>query len=518
MKKTLLSLAVCAMMAGSAEAALYLIGQPDGGEWSPMQGIPMEEVDGGWKWTGVVQEWEYFAFATQLIDTNDWDTFNANYRISPDTDINGAQAISGEYPMHLGNPEGSLHGAGTEVTYFVKEVDGAYTLTVTENSNEVLYMVGNFEDYIWSPSSGVRMTKVEDGWEWSGYMGEENYFAFATALVNPADYDEDTNLWTIFNEQYRLSPVVQDLEGDRDVVAEPGEYGLRFGTPEGAFHGIGSEVKYFVKLQDGTYTLTVTDNSGPGVVIPSDAVWGVVGEFNAWGEQPDAQMTEVSPGVWKATLTDFSGDFKFRADNAWEYNFGPSYPVSIECDRVYAIDFSIENFNIPEKVEQVTFVLDINRRTLNVYGLSNETLMLVGNFSEWSFNPAYTFEKTGDEVYELKIENFEGGSEFKISSEGWKEYYTTGVADMAAGQTYPLAPSDGMNMSFDKAYSDLTLILNIADGVLTIKDNTGGSVQIAEIDGAKVRYYNLQGSEVSNPSGGIFIRVLNGKAEKVSIR
>lgn len=516
MKKALLSLAACAMIAGTANATIYLIGQPNGQEWSPMIGTPMEEVDGGWKWTGVVEEWEYFAFATQLIDENDWDTFNAKFRISPN--INGAEAVNGEYAMHLGNPEGAMHGVGTEVTYFLKEVDGAYTLTVTENPADILYMVGEVGDNVWSPSAGVRMKKVQGGWEWSGNMGENNYFAFATNLVNPADYDEDTNLWTIFNENYRLSPVVDDLEGERDVQAVTGEYGLRFGTPEGAFHGTGCDVKYFVKVVDGVYTLTVTEDRGPVIEIPSDAVWSVVGDFNSWGGDPDTEMTQIQPGVWKATMTDFSGGFKFRANNAWDFNLGGTYGFEMEYDLVYNVELDGFNFNLPEKVEKVTFILNVNNMSLLVTGVSDETLMLVGNFTDWGFDSANTFTKTSDEVYELKVENIQADAEFKISNDGWKEYYTTGVSDMMAGMSYPLVGSGGSNMGMDKEYADVTLILNLEEGVLSIKDNTGGSVESVGFDAGNARYFNMQGYEVKNPSNGIFIRVINGKSEKVTLK
>ena len=86
MKKSLISMSACTMLAGSAHAALYLVGQPAPGGWSPQHGIEMTEVDGGYKWTGTVGANDYFAFATQLLDSDDWNTFNSTYRLSPATD------------------------------------------------------------------------------------------------------------------------------------------------------------------------------------------------------------------------------------------------------------------------------------------------------------------------------------------------------------------------------------------------------------------------------------------------
>lgn len=96
------------MLAGSANA-MYLVGDP-AGAWNPTKGIEMTQVENGWQWKGTITGNQYFAFATQLCATENWDEFNDNYRISPDE--NNTIAKSGEYPMHIGRPDTSFRGDG----------------------------------------------------------------------------------------------------------------------------------------------------------------------------------------------------------------------------------------------------------------------------------------------------------------------------------------------------------------------------------------------------------------------
>lgn len=387
MKKSLLALAACAMMAGTTDAALYLVGQP-AGEWSPMVGIEMEEVDGGYKWTGTVASDEYFAFATQLLESNDWDTFNAEYRLSPEA--NGTVASDGEYALHFGAPDAAFRGMGDEeVTYFVKEVDGVYTLTV----------------------SGA---------------GE---------------------------------------------------------APE-----------------------------------PTNDTWAVIGAFNGWAE--DYPMTQIREGVWKATMYNFSGDFKFRANGAWELNYGVATDdvLEIEVDGDYEVALNGCNFNIPEEVEEVVFELDVNNKTLTVDGLTPSMLALRGSFIDWEFEWSYLFQEVETDVYMLYLDGVDSDWQFKIADQDWKEIYTTSVPDMKAGEIYPIDPDNAANMGVDNVYTEVTMVLNLEDGYFCFYGEVGTGVATAEIADGKARYFNLQGCEVSNPSNGVFIRVVNGKSEKITVK
>lgn len=40
---------------------------------------------------------------------------------------------------------------------------------------------------------------------------------------------------------------------------------------------------------------------------------------------------------------------------------------------------------------------------------------------------------------------------------------------------------------------------------------------VSDPDQSRVVYYNLQGNRVENPSGGTFIRISNGRSEKIHL-
>ncbi|MBD5264149.1 MAG: leucine-rich repeat protein [Bacteroides sp.] len=140
MKKFLLAVAACAIVAGSADAQLYLIGEPAGG-WSPQKGIELEKNDYyTYKWTGTIGASEYFAFATNLLDSDDWDKFNDSYRLSPETDQ--LEAKSGEYALHSGKPDNAFKGNGINSTYYVNwnsYLNNGSILVVPKGSREFDY-------------------------------------------------------------------------------------------------------------------------------------------------------------------------------------------------------------------------------------------------------------------------------------------------------------------------------------------------------------------------------------------
>lgn len=390
MKKSLLAFGACALMSAfAADAAVYLVGDP-AGSWSPQVGIEMEAADGGYKWTGTVGADQWFAFATQLLDSDDWGTFNSTYRLNPQ--VNGTVASVGDYALEVGGADRAFKGNGAEVTYFVKEEGGAYTLTVTELSE----------------------------------------------------------------------------------------------VPE-----------------------------------PEKQIWGVVGSFNEWGGSPDFHMTEIRDGVWKATLYDFSGEFKFRANSSWDFNYGSdSFDVTaVEEDGDFGIALNGGNFNIPEEVEEVILLLDLNEQKLTVDGLTPSFLALRGSFIDWNFEWSYLFQEVDDDVYMLYLDGVEKDWQFKIADQDWAEEYTTDILDMKADEMYELKPGAGLgNMGVDNDYTDVTMFFNLEEGLFWFYGEVATGVAASEIANGKARYFNLQGVEVENPADGIFIRVRNGRSEKITVK
>ncbi|MDY0779483.1 SusE domain-containing protein [Tenacibaculum sp. IB213877] len=79
---------------------------------------------------------------------------------------------------------------------------------------------------------------------------------------------------------------------------------------------------------NGIYIVTVDLNNNLYTLEEIDNVWGLVGSaYNDWGATPDAQFTrdwsQPNDEIWilkDVTLLD--GEYKFRANNAWDVNYG----------------------------------------------------------------------------------------------------------------------------------------------------------------------------------------------------
>lgn len=81
---------------------------------------------------------------------------------------------------------------------------------------------------------------------------------------------------------------------------------------------------------------------------------------------------------------------------------------------------------------------------------------------------------------------------------------------------------EGYTISWADKYSNFSVALSPANNLLPIMYIVGGSSSIDNINSDSVAaeegtpiYYNLQGARVDNPSNGVYIRVINNKAEKV---
>ena len=74
--------------------------------------------------------------------------------------------------------------------------------------------------------------------------------------------------------------------------------------------------------------------------------------------------------------------------------------------------------------------------------------------------------------------------------------------DASAANSWKLAAGTYL---FTIDFESKTVRVDLSDGV--------ENIEVTEEE--EVEYYNLQGVKVANPSNGVYIRVINGKATKV---
>lgn len=336
MKKALLAFAAAAMMAGSANA-MYLIGEP-AGNWSPTVGIEMAEVEGGWQWKGSISTDTYFAFATNLIDTEDWGTFNSTYRLSPDA--NGTQAVEGEYALHLGGQDAAFRGCGTECTLTVLKTGDTYKLNVAVHGevippveeDETWGLIGDFNSW----GADEAMTELSGG-IWTVNIAEINGgFKFRKNGRWDVDFGGDGPFTVENNGQY---PIAQG--------------GNNFNITDG------KNVTMFLDLN--SRLLTTKFNVGAATHL------ALRGDVNSWGWEPMYCFTETeAEGIYTLTVPaiESGSELKIANDN-WSVQY-TTQKIDMVANQEYELtvnDGSSSNMAFAQSYANVVLTIDTNKNT-----------------------------------------------------------------------------------------------------------------------------------------------------------
>lgn len=380
---------------------------------------------------------------------------------------------------------------------------------------DAMYLIGEPAG-AWDPSVGIEMEQNEDGsWSWSGEIGSSQYFGFATELGESGD-------WATFNSLYRLNPSTGD-----GTVAEPGMHDLVLGGMDGAFRGCGAPVTLTVSNLGDTYQLEVVAEGEVPPTPPADEQWSLIGAFNGWDGDVPMVRSEENGNVWSVTMDQLEGEFKFRCNADWAVNFGYAGDdvVLIESDCELPMMRDGYNFSIAPATD-VTLTIDVAEGTLSVSGMATapqepRILGLVGSMNDWAWEWSYMLMENieGSNVYTLWLDALAMDWEFKIVSYDGTEEFSCNDMMMMADQLYMLDSNPG-NMKAGADYTDVFMTLDLNEGTLSFTGTQVGDVSVKGIEAADADavYYNMQGVRVENPENGIFVRVANGRASKVSLK
>ena len=328
MKKTLtffLALAV-SLLTLQASAQMFIVGDGPFGGWNPAGGVRMNaKADGTYNLTTTISGTVYFVFAdNQASSTDDWDTFNNNYRYGPngtdqavsanDTWISTQKSSAGAY---------YFTGNGTSYTFTFDTINKRFRIFNESGGEPVnpvtghLYILGEAEGNSWDPSHGVEMTttdgnvftsQVTFNGEWSEEDASVSYFSFTTKL---SDSSED---WASI-QSYRLTPV---SEGNYWVTSST----LGQTIPLNQF---GENVDVAFRIPAGTYTITVNVNDHTCVITRDGGGGPVAGK--GWPAMYGGVMLQgfywdsYKATRW-STLTDEAQELGQYFDVMWVPNSG----------------------------------------------------------------------------------------------------------------------------------------------------------------------------------------------------
>ena len=328
MKKTFtffLALAV-SLLTLQASAQMFIVGDGPFGGWNPAGGVRMNaKADGTYNLTTTISGTVYFVFAdNQASSTDDWDTFNNNYRYGP----NGTdQAVSANdtWIATQKSSAGAYYftGNGTSYTFTFDTINKRFRIFNESGGGPVnpvtghLYILGEAEGNSWDPSHGVEMTttdgnvftsQVTFNGEWSEEDASVSYFSFTTKLSASS---ED---WASI-QSYRLTPV---SEGNYWVTSST----LGQTIPLNQF---GENIDVAFRIPAGTYTITVNVNDHTCVITRDGGGGPVAGK--GWPAMYGGVMLQgfywdsYKATRW-STLTDEAQELGQYFDVMWVPNSG----------------------------------------------------------------------------------------------------------------------------------------------------------------------------------------------------
>lgn len=302
-----LSFLLVAMLAFSARAELYIIGQVDGTSWNYAGvGLPLtQSVAAASVYTGDFHITGYFGIINNNEATS-WDDLNNNYRYGPTT---GDGTVPTSEPSAIKLGTGDAWNIGTAGEYTVTVDIEALTIKVEAKSTDPepepvegdCFLIGEVNGKSWAYNDGVALEvgPVEGVYIGDVTFNDNAYFSVATSLSATG--------WTDLNENYRFGP-----ETNGDAV-----------TPGTAMTMYKGDAAWRVATA-GTYSVTVNLNDNTILLVqggdtpepePELGLF-ILGEVEGseWNPGNGLSFVEQKENVYEGTFT-INGAFGLITNN-----------------------------------------------------------------------------------------------------------------------------------------------------------------------------------------------------------
>ena len=141
------------------------------------------------------------------------------------------------------------------------------------------------------------------------------------------------------------------------------------------------------------------------------------------------------------------------------------------------------------------------------------------DINNWEAVNNFKFTPLEDGSYRLDVAQLSG--QFKIADSTWNEVDlgSTNSDKINLDTPYQLTVKGGNLTLADGSAENVTLLLDIDNGLLTVTNQSGVKLVVMQADDAKTEYYNLQGIQITAPQPGeIYIIKTSGKTAKAIYR
>lgn len=269
----------------------------------------------------------------------------------------------------------------------------------------------------------------------------------------------------------------------------------------------------------------------------------IIGDATSYGWELDKAQALIStsenPYLYKGTIYLKGGEtntFKFMESHEWgstEYGIADKAAVSGEFQLVsgslddgYSQIYVAESGNYCITVDTESLTGDITRSDYQEREIKCTALFLVGGATKggWSVEDGTPLCQSATAPYEYSATvPLKSDGSFKIATAlrgagSWdaKYYYFRDAHDPGKIST---DSTDDSQWSVE-ADGDYTVTVNTIADTISLERNNGQTtgiedVTITNVDDTTPVYYNLQGTQVANPSNGVFIKVVGNHVSKV---
>jgi len=347
----------------------------------------------GHTYSGVVDLGDKAAEGIKVTGIADWGNDTGNWGFDDDSGTQEPEASS----LQL------LNGSNTNVTAYNKRF---YSFTFDKNSlvlkknwgADVISIIGGFNG--WSDEGEVDMDYNPD---YVRFYADVD-FAEATEFKFRADH-------TWGDAEWGADAV---LKGS-NIPCEAGQYRIYLDLNK-------NEVKIDANMYGKEEPKAGKDEPEPEPVTYKG--WGMVGSFNAWGD--DAPMTEAG-GVWTGYVNlDADAEWKIRKDAAWTENFGGTFVAFGEPFEAVAGGDNIT-------IGQAGFfkvVFDSNAGTITIF--EGDVWSLIGTLNGSNWDTDYFCTLTDGKWVSPEF-TIEEGQEFKFRhNAGWDENFGGTFTELGA--------------------------------------------------------------------------------------
>lgn len=267
--------------------------------------------------------------------------------------------------------------------------------------------------------SFTTMADITKFWVVGDYNGWDN--SDAAKYIISTETGDGTAEGYVYLKSGGIKLTTDHSWGDAATFGDDGSGGL---TNPGGNITVAADGYYFIKanLNDMTYSLT-------------PMVWGVIGDAspNGWDGETPLTYDETSD-TWRGVLSMTSGEFKFRANSSWDYNYGSSTADA---------NLNPGGDNIPLDVE-ADYAFELNLSTPHEYTYAANRWGIIGDATPggWDNDTDMTWDAANG-VFTVTLELLSSGSWKFRANDGWDVNFGGDLTGLTPGGDNITVAEDG---------------------------------------------------------------------------